>query len=142
LLKQCRIVLGVSKHQGNQPLSMRTWCPRRRRGLPESSAVSSSGCLKTPRRSVFLGPTPEERHAESSVVSSPVCLNAKMTGDFGDYAQGEGFPKDGASPTWRVSAPSHLALHCSKFPHCLMPTLEGNAPRHFLARCLGIKHRG
>jgi len=65
-----------------------------------------------------------------------------MTREFGDYAQGEGFPKDGASPTWRVSAPSHLALHCSKLPHCLMPSLEGNAPRHFLARCPGIRHRG
>jgi len=48
---------------------------------------------------MFLVPTPEERHAESSVVSSPVCLNTKMTRDIGDYAQGEGFLKDGTSPT-------------------------------------------
>ena len=34
----------------------------------------------------------------------PRVLNTKMTRDFGDYAQGEGFPKEGASPTWRVSA--------------------------------------
>ena len=27
-------------------------------------------------------PTPEERHAESSAVSSPVCLNTKMTRDL------------------------------------------------------------
>jgi len=39
--KQCRFVLGVSKHQGNQ----RTWCPRPRRGLLPCNAVSSSVCL-------------------------------------------------------------------------------------------------
>ena len=99
LLQQRRIVLRVSKHQGNLALILRTWCPRPRRGLPEGSAISSPECLKTPRRSVLLVPTPEERHAKSNVVSSLVCLNTKMTRDFGDYTQGEGFPKDGTSPT-------------------------------------------
>ena len=56
LLQQRRIILGVSKHQGNLALI-----------------------------SAHLVPTPDERHAESSVVSSPVCINTKMTRDFGDY---------------------------------------------------------
>jgi len=47
---------------------------------------------------------------------------------LGVYAQGEGFPKDGASPIWRVSAPRHMALHFSELPFCLMPTLEVGAP--------------
>ena len=40
------------------------------------------GVSKTPRQSVYLVPTPEERPAESNVVSSPVCLNTKMTRDL------------------------------------------------------------
>ena len=40
------------------------------------------GVSKTPRRSVYLVPTPGERPAESSVVSSPACLNTKMTRDL------------------------------------------------------------
>ena len=91
---------------------------------------------------MFLVPTPRERRAGSIVLSSLVCLNTKMTRGFGDYAQGEGFPKDGASPQLRVSAPSDLVLHCSETSYYLTPTLEGNAPRHFLARCLNIRHRG
>ena len=31
---------------------------------------------------MYLVPTPEDRHAESSVVSSPVCLNTKMSSDL------------------------------------------------------------
>ena len=61
---------------------------------------------------------------------------------LGDYAQGEDFPKDGASPIWRVSAPSRLTFHCSELPLCLMPTLEGDSPHHFLARCLKIRQPG
>jgi len=91
---------------------------------------------------VFLVPTPRERRVVSIAVSSLVCLNTKMTRGFGDYAQEEGFPKDGTSPQLRVSAPSDLVLHCSKTSYCLMPTLEGNAPRHFLARCLNTRHQG
>jgi len=75
-----------------------------------------------------LVPTPEERPAKSSVVSSPMCLKHQDDQGLGVYAQGEGFPKDGASPIWRVSAPRHLALHCFELPSYLMPTLEGGAP--------------
>ena len=91
---------------------------------------------------MFLMPTPRERRVGNISVSSLVCLNTKMTKDFGDYAQGEGFPKDGASPQLRVSAPSDLVLHSSETSYCRMPTLEGNFPRHFLARCLNIRHWG
>ena len=40
------------------------------------------GVFKTPRWSVYLVPTPEERPARNSAVSSPVCLNTKVTRDL------------------------------------------------------------
>jgi len=100
------------------------------------------GVSKTPRWSVYLVPTPEERPVKSSVVSSPVCLKHQDDQGLGVYAQGERFPKDSASPIWCVSAPRHLALHCSELPFCLMPMLEKDAPRRFLARCLNIRATG
>jgi len=36
---------------------------------------------------------------------------------LGDYALGEGFPKDGTSPQLRVSAPSDLVLHLPSDAH-------------------------
>ena len=63
---------------------------------------------------MFLVPTPRERRVRNIAVSSLVCVNTQMTRDFGDYAQGEGFLKEGASPQLRVSTPSDLVLHCSE----------------------------
>ena len=58
---------------------------------------------------------------------------------LGVYAQGEGFPKDSASPIWCVSAPRHLTLHCSELPFCPWCPCPREAPPRLPSRCLNTK---
>jgi len=84
---------------------------------------------------MFLVPTPRERRVGNIAISSLVCLNTQMTRDFGDYAKGKGFLKDGASPQLRVSAPSDLVLHCSELLTVWCPRSKERSPATSL-RCV------
>jgi len=132
----------VSRHLGESCALV----PKPEERPAKSSAVSSPVCLNTKATSPYLCPLGAHARGETCLkgeaVSSPMCLNTKMTRDLVIT------PKEKVSQRM-ARLLSGVYLHqgpwlstASYFLSCLMPTLEGGAPRHFLAMCLNIRQPG
>jgi len=82
---------------------------------------------------------PEERPAGKQCHFVPDVFKHQDDQGHGAYVQGEGVPKDNATPIWRVSAPRHLALHCFELPFCPWRPRSREAPPRLPSRCLNTK---